>query len=220
MAKIKKFIITYPQILLLAYWPVHGVWYFLLQQTTMGRDPIPIVCGFDSVIPFCEWFVIPYIMWYVQLALMGFYTFFKRPSKFFRLSIMVAGGAFVCMLICSLLPMYFDRSGMEAFPRENLLVEGVKLIRGIDPPTTVLPSMHVYVSVALHVCLCKDEILSSRKALKYSSLVLSVLITLSTVFIKQHSVIDVVAALILIPIMYCIAYLPKYTKSCSFFKAD
>ncbi len=220
MSKVKEYVKAHPQIWLLAYWPVHGLWYSLLQQTTMGRDPFPIVCGLDYKIPFCEWFVIPYILWYVQLGLLGIYTFFKRPSKFFRLSVMVAGGAFVCMLICTLIPMYFDRAGMEAFPRENLLVEAVKLIRGIDPPTTVLPSMHVYVSVALHICLCKDEKLARYKLLKYSSLALCLLISASTVLIKQHSIIDVFAAFALVPIMYCLAYVLKYPRVSKFFKAE
>ncbi len=220
MSKIKDFIKSHPQIYLLAYWPVHGIWYSLLQQTTMGRDPFPIVCALDYNIPFCEWFVIPYVLWYVQLSLLGIYTFFKRPSKFFRLSVMVAGGAFVCMLICTFIPMYFDRAGMESFPRENLLVEAVKLIRGIDPPTTVLPSMHVYVSVALHICLCKDEKLAKHKLLNYLSLVMCLLISASTVLIKQHSVIDVLAAFALLPIMYIIAYVPKYSRLSKIFMAD
>ena len=220
MSKLKNFIKNNPIVLLLAYWPIHGVWYFLLQQTTMARDPIAIVCAWDYNIPFCEWFVIPYAMWYVQLGLMGLYTFVKRPSKFLRLSLMVAGGAFVCMLICTAIPMYFDRSGMESFPRDNLLVDAVKLIRGIDPPTTVFPSMHVYVSLALHICLCKDEKLANHKLLKASSLVLSLLITASTVLIKQHSIIDVIAAIVLVPIMYCVAYVPKYSRLCKFFGAD
>ncbi|MBQ3196270.1 MAG: phosphatase PAP2 family protein [Clostridia bacterium] len=217
MSKIKDYVKTHPQIWLLIYWPIHAVWYSLLQQTTMGRDPLPIVCSLDYKIPFCEWFVIPYALWYVQLALMGIYTFIKRPCKFFRFSIMVAGGACVCMIICTFIPMYFNRVGMEAFPRDNLLVEAVKLIRGIDPPTTVLPSMHVYVSVALHICLCKDEKLASRKVLKYASLVLSILITASTVLLKQHSIIDVFAAFVLLPIMYFLAYVVKYPRLSKFF---
>jgi len=80
--------------------------------------------------------------------------------------------------------------------------------------------MHVYVSVALHICLCKDEKLARYKLLKYSSLVLCLLISASTVLIKQHSIIDVFAAFALVPIMYCLAYVLKHQRLSKFFKAE
>lgn len=210
MKKIIKYIKEKPQCLLLLYWLFHSVWYEILQQTTMDRNPIPISCEWDKYIPLWEFMVIPYGMWFIQIAGMMGYTLIKQPKKLFRIIAMVGGGGIICMTICSVIPMYFDRSALDMTYANNIFGDIVALIHKYDEPTTVLPSMHVFVTVSLHICLCKDESLSKHKWLKICSLVLCVSITAATALIKQHSLLDIASALALVPVMYCVAYLPKY----------
>lgn len=212
MSKIKDFIKTHKYILLLLYWPFHGIWYLVLQDITMGRDPVAIVSSLDFIIPFCEWMIIPYVLWYPQLITTLLYTVIKNPKGFIRAAVMIMGGCLVCMVICTVFPMYFERQGMPMLQNDNMLTSAVKALQGFDPPTTVLPSMHVYVSLACHVVLCKDPWARRNRLLIGSSALLSVAISLSTVTIKQHSIIDVAAAVVLVGIMYFVAYTPKYER--------
>ncbi len=212
MKKLKEFIRRYPYALLFAYWPFYGIWYSVLQAITMERDPYPLVCGLDMEIPFCEWLIIPYVLWYLQLLGVGIYSFLYNPKGFIRLCLLVTGGTTFCLIVCTLFPMYFDRTGMVLYYNDNLLTDLVRFLQGFDPPTTVMPSMHVYVTLALHIGLCKDEYARKNKLLLACSLVYSLTVCLATVVTKQHSILDVGASVLLISVMYFVAYVPKYKR--------
>ena len=77
------------------------------------------------------------------------------------------------------------------FPRDNIFTDLVRWLYRTDTPTNVLPSIHVFNSLAIHMSLTNCEALRNRKGIRRASLVLTVLIILSTMFLKQHSVIDV-----------------------------
>lgn len=208
MSKLKEYIKNNLFVLILLYWPIHGIWYTVLQAITMNRNPIPIYHSLDSIIPFCEWFVIPYVLWYAEIAAVSVYMLLKNKEGFVRLYTYMFGGMFVCMLICTIVPMYFDRSAIAMYPNDNLLTDAVKFLQGFDNPTTILPSMHVYVACGLHFAVIKDKELGT-KAVKIASTMLCLSICLATVFIKQHSVYDVVAALALTAPMYYVGFKSK-----------
>ena len=77
------------------------------------------------------------------------------------------------------------------FPRENVFTDAVRWLYRTDTPTNVLPSIHVFNSLAIHMSLTNCEALRDKKVIRYGSLVLTLLIIMSTMFLKQHSVIDV-----------------------------
>ena len=96
----------------------------------------------------------------------------------------------------------------------NLFVQVVKLLYRIDTPTNIFPSMHVFIAVA-----CGGAILKNGNCRKYKSVMwgtgtLTVLVVLSTVFLKQHSVVDVVFSIVLYGICYYVFYrvLPGYKE--------
>lgn len=212
MQKLKDFIKTNKHAVILVYWLIHGVWYQILQGVTMGRNPAAISCGADRLIPFSEWFVMPYILWYVQIVAVTVYLLFRNKEIFTRLYIFLFCGMFVCMMICTFIPMYFDRTGIVMYPYDNLLTDCVRLVQGIDPPTTVLPSMHVYVTIGLHIALCKDKAFSENKLACAASAFFALAVCAATLFTKQHSLYDVLAALPLCAVMYLVAYIPKYKR--------
>lgn len=215
---IRDFVKENKHIWIMGYWIIHCSWYLILQEITMARDPYPIVCSLDKAIPFCEWFILPYCAWFVDIVAVSLYLFFKNREGFIRLYLYLFTGMFICMLICTVIPMYFDRTGMELYQRDNLLTDVVKLLQGFDEPTTVMPSMHVYVAVGLCVATLKDKSLGSSAVVKFCAVTLCVAICLSIVFTKQHSVLDGVAALALCLPIYFLAYKPKYSKLFNFFE--
>ena len=77
------------------------------------------------------------------------------------------------------------------FEDNNIFTEIVKKLYLIDTSTNVFPSIHVFNSVGTHITLSKNERIKKHKGFMNCSLVLCILIILSTVFLKQHSTLDV-----------------------------
>ena len=90
-----------------------------------------------------------------------------------------------------------------------------KIVKGLyktDTSTNVFPSIHVYNSLAVHIALAKCKALKNKPAVRYASLVLCILICMSTIFLKQHSVIDVIGGFALMAVMYVFIYVIDYKK--------
>jgi len=93
--------------------------------------------------------------------------------------------------------------------RSNILIDLVHFLYDKDTPTNVCPSIHVFATIATHICLVKSphmKELIPRQTIKHLSLILSVLICLSTMFLKQHSVIDVICGILLATVLYFVVF--------------
>ena len=93
------------------------------------------------------------------------------------------------------------------FERDNIFTRMMALIYAADTNTNVLPSIHVIGSALVVFALFDAKPLKGRRFiwLKVGSILLAILITLATVFVKQHSVLDIYAGLAAcIPIYFLI----------------
>lgn len=147
---------------------------------------------FDDMIPFCEFFVIPYLLWfpYMILAVAYFIFYNKNKHEYYQLTFNLMLGMTVFLIVSYIYPNVQHLRPTE-FPRENIFTELVRWLYRTDTPTNILPSIHVFNSLAIHMSLTSCEALQKHKIIRYSSLTLTILIILSTMFLKQHSVIDV-----------------------------
>lgn len=102
------------------------------------------------------------------------------------------------------------------FEHDNIFVELVKFIYRTDTPTNVLPSLHVYNSLGCYIAISKDEKLRQKKWMKPVAFITTVLIIMSTMFLKQHSVIDVSAAFLTAYVVYVFTYEPVRKKHPSY----
>ena len=91
-------------------------------------------------------------------------------------------------------------------PRDNVFTRLVQFLYSTDTPTNLWPSIHVYNSLGAHFAIVKSKHFENRKGIKVASFVLSTSIILSTMFIKQHSLFDVLTAFGLSAIMYLVVY--------------
>lgn len=69
-------------LLLLAYWPVYLLLFLFVEWLNPPQRCHMVQCWLDDLIPFCELFVIPYLLWFVLLAWMTVYTLFRAPEVF------------------------------------------------------------------------------------------------------------------------------------------
>lgn len=204
MEKFKKLTHKYWHVLAFLGFAVIAGWYFLMQAID-PRTPWLVECPIDKMIPFCEWFILPYVLWYGYVSLPMVYLFFKSRHDFLRMAVYLFSGMAVCMLICTVFPNAIDFRP-ETLPRDNFLCSLTQLIYSNDRPTNVFPSMHCYESVAICVAFLKARSINPPKWVKIAMIVMAALICLSTVFIKQHSVIDGVVGVALAVPMYYFAY--------------
>ena len=88
----------------------------------------------------------------------------------------------------------------------------LRFIYGADKPTNVFPSIHVFNSIGCAIALIKSKKFKDNKPMHIFAIISAVLITLSTMFIKQHSVMDAVAASIIAYILYQLIYKREHPR--------
>jgi hypothetical protein len=188
---------------LLFGWVVYFVLYFLTENLIPAENCHPVHCVLDDLIPFCEWFLIPYVFWYVLIVIsLGYFALYDVNS-FRRLQIFLIVTQLVAMAVYILFPTRQDLRPI-LFERDNLLTHGVAFLYSFDTNTGVCPSLHVAYSLGIAAVWGKKRDVSP---LWKGFVILSViLICLSTMFIKQHSAVDVLAAIPLSLLAGWIAY--------------
>lgn len=189
-------------------------WFLYIENTiTPDLSTIHIMhCSLDDVIPFCEYFIIPYISWFLYIAVACMLVLLKgTDSEYVKLGISLILGMSLSLTICMIYPNGLNLRPDE-FPRQNIFSHLVSLIYSSDTSTNVFPSIHVFNSLAIHISISKLKALENYKWVKNSSLILCILICLSTVFLKQHSVLDVLGATILTLVLYIAIYVLDYTR--------
>lgn len=196
----------------LLYFFLYMQWFMWLENTiTPDTNFTNLHVALDDMIPFCEYFIIPYLLWFLYIPLVLAVIFFSSRKEFYQASAYLFTGMSICLLICTLFPNGQDLR-VESFERDNLFTTVMGLIYEADTNTNVFPSIHVFNSIGAFVILCKSSILRNRIWIKIGSGVLSILIILSTMFLKQHSVVDVIGGIILGGLMYIIVYVINWSR--------
>lgn len=191
---------------LLIYWPVFGILFFMLEKVIPWDYYYPMHCSFDDLIPFNEWFVFPYIFWFVYLIGIHVYTLLYDIPAFKRLMCFIILTYSAALVIYIMFPNCQNMRPAE-FERDNILTRFMADYYSFDTHTNVCPSLHVIGSVAVMTCALNMECFKTPLWRTFFICV-TVLISISTVFLKQHSVMDIVAAL---PICF-MAYFPAYVE--------
>ena len=160
----------------------------------------------DSYIPFCEYFIVPYLLWffYVGATILYFAFLNKSAKEYYRLIWNLGLGMTIFIFISWIYP-----NGQDLRPRlagDNVFEQAVMLLYQADTPTNIFPSIHVFNSVTCCIALMKNEACRRRRVLSAGIVLLTVLIIMSTVMLKQHSVIDIAGAFAMSAILYPIVY--------------
>lgn len=219
-AAMKAFFKKYRHAWILSYVFIYLIWFFYLNQASLDSFH-SVYLPFDDLIPFNEWFIIPYYIWFAYVPLVVGYFFFTSPKDFYHCTAFLFIGMTVCLIFYTIYPtgVYF-RPDLDSLNRDNVLIRLTKVIYTVDVGTNVCPSIHCFNSIGLWISIVKSEKLHNRKGIQIGSFVLSVLICLSTMFVKQHSVIDVIAAMVLAMIMYILVYCIPHSKGKIFKKQN
>ena len=184
----------FSHIKLLGGWIIYFILYFLTENLIPRENCHPIHCWLDDVIPFNEFFLIFYCGWFLLVFGSLLYYLLYDVERFRKLQIYIMCTQAIAMFIYIVYPSRQDLRP-EVFPRENILTALMSFIYAFDTSTGVCPSLHVGYSMAILSVTSKDPFLS--KGLKAFLTFFIVIICAAVCFVKQHSAVDVFAALIM-----------------------
>lgn len=190
---------------------IYMPWFTYLERRTNVRYTM-VHSPLDSYIPFVEYFVVPYLLWFAFIAATGLYFFFTEKQSFCRMAAFTITGMTLFLIICTFFPNG-QNLRPQTFAHDNIFVDMVKIIYSMDTPTNVLPSLHVFNSLGAAVAVAHSGRLKKHPRVRYGAYLLAVLIILSTVFLKQHSVTDVFAAFAMALLIYPLVYVMQEKKA-------
>ncbi len=204
----------FSHLLLLLSWVGYFTLYVLTEHLIPAERCTPVHIWLDDRIPFCEYFLIPYVFWYALVAgSLGYFLFYNVDS-FKRLQIYIIITQIAAMTIYILFPTRQDLRP-EEFLRDNVLTRCIAFLYQFDTNTGVCPSLHVAYSLGIASVWLKER--DASVWWKVFVVIAVILICLSTMFIKQHSALDFFAALPICLLAEILVYgkkywLPKYKR--------
>lgn len=144
----------------------------------------------DDKIPFLPVFVIPYAAWYLIAYGMALLLFLRDEEQFFRYALFLVLGMAISCTAYILWP-----NGQLLRPEVlggGLCSRMIALLYSVDSPVNSAPSLHVIYAFASNSAILRYTRLSGcRRPAAALSWISTVLICISTVCVKQHSVADV-----------------------------
>ena len=195
------------------YWVIYLIWFFWLDLTVKNPKYI-IHSPIDDLIPFNEWFVFPYCSWFLLLAGVTALLWWCDTASYDKLCLMMFSGITFCLIVYMLLPNGLDiRPTAEAVGRDNLAMTIMKMLWSADASVNVCPSIHCQSSGCMALAFSQSRLAKDRPGWKVLAWVWAGLICASTVFTKQHSIIDVVCGLALVAVWVPVLYRPAKAKT-------
>ncbi len=189
---------------LLLFWVFYLFSFFILERVVV-TEYISVCSQLDDIIPFCEFFIIPYVFWYLYLVIIHIYTLKYDVDSFKKLMYFLILSFGTATVVFAVFPNIQHLRPTE-FSRDNIFTDIVKFLYVIDTNTNVCPSLHVVGSFAVLFTAWNAKGLN-RPLYRTIFLITAVLIMLSTVFLKQHSVVDIFAGILLSVAVYPLAFI-------------
>ena len=181
------------------------LWFKLLEDIPRARYH-DLASFIDRMIPFAEIFIVPYISWFALQAAWVSFLFFYDREAYDKLVTILMFGMTVFLIVSTVYPTALTLRPWHV-ARENVFVDMVRWLWRIDTSTNVWPSIHVYNTTALIFTLFTTRDRNVILKVRVPMFVWCVLIILSTMFLKQHSVGDVLSGLALAGIGYLLVYI-------------
>lgn len=198
---------------LLLLFALLGAIFFQLERTVVPKYWMS--SALDAYIPFLPVFVIPYLLWFPFIGIGLWLLFWKDREQFVPTMLLLCAGFAAADLIFFLFPNgqllrpTYTGDGPFAWLVTHLIYAN-------DTNTNCCPSLHVMHQIAVCAGLLRSRLFRERPAGRVALIVFSALVCSATVFLKQHSILDVLVALLLEYPLYRVCFpsraLPQDTR--------
>ena len=184
-------------------WIAYFLLYVLTERLIPAESCHVVHCALDDLIPFCEYFAVFYVGWYAFVFFSLLYYFIYDVDCFRGLQKFIIVTQLVAMLCYIFFPSRQELRPLF-FERDNLFTRTMGLLYRIDTPTGVCPSLHAAYAIAICSGVLKDKL--ALRSVKVGVTLFTLAVCASVCFVKQHSALDVLAALPLCLLAEIIAY--------------
>jgi hypothetical protein len=170
---------------------------FYIMLNTSKRGVHDLVTPIDNMIPFMKVFIIPYVAWYAFIFIIVVYLFFKDREVYYTTVISYNFG-----LIAAYITFFFFQTTVPRpeITGSDVLSKMVLSIYGADQPYNCFPSIHVLTSFLMVKALSASKI---KNKLNLGVVWLSaVAIIMSTLFVKQHVILDAVSGIVYADVIF------------------
>lgn len=192
-----------PLTLLLAI-PIMNLTYILINNfSTTGTN---VTISLDQEIPFLAVFIVPYIFWYLFIPLSFFILCLKDKRVYYKTIFIYIVGCLTASIIFIFYQTTVPRSTVAG---NDIFTNIIRMIYANDNPVNCLPSLHVFTSYLVIRAIAGSTLSNFRN--NAITVTISVLIIVSTLFTKQHAILDVVSGIILAEIL--IYFVNRYEKN-------
>ena len=141
------------------------------------------------------------------LAAVTALLWWNDTESYDKLCLMMFSGMTFCLILYMVLPNGLDiRPTAEAVGRDNIAMQIMQLLWKADASVNVCPSIHCQSSGCMALAFSQSRLAKGRPGLKVLAWVWAALICASTVFTKQHSILDVVCGLALVAVWVPVLY--------------
>lgn len=207
---LQRFLEKNKHFMLMLYFIIYLAWFMFLEQHVTTHFHV-IHMDIDDYIPFCEFFIVPYLLWFPYIAVVILYMGFRDKKEYFNMCAFLFTGMTLFLIISTVFPNgHFLRP--TAYERDNFFTQLCSILYSTDTATNLFPSIHVYNSIGVHLAIANSEKTKHNKPVRLASGILMVSIILSTVFLKQHSMFDVLTAFLTASIVYLVVYAKNWEK--------
>jgi membrane-associated phospholipid phosphatase len=190
--------------------PLLNICYMVLNHE--GARVYNLMTDIDAQIPFVPAFIIPYLSWYPFIIMMLIVILANSRGTYYRTLIALCLG-----LIASYIIYYFYQTTVPRPPitGQGILYSLVRFTYNTDNPFNCFPSIHVLTTYLVWkgALECKGLNIIMR----FFTSFMFVAIVLSTLFVKQHYLLDIAAAILIAEVLYfiigkCLAVSLKSSK--------
>ena len=185
----------------IAVWFVIYMGLFGFLEIVPPKDVHLIHCALDDRIPNMAIFIYPYVSWFPYILVCAALAIKNLDDRQFKKAVLVlTTGMNIFLFISYVWPTGLDLRESIVYDLHTLSGNLLKFVQTVDTPKSVFPSMHVYVTLVLQYTLEMQKKLVPALGI-WVGRVLAVLIVLSTMFTKQHSAVDVTAAIVMFAVL-------------------
>jgi membrane-associated phospholipid phosphatase len=166
---------------------------FIADVARTGSPSTPAI-AFDRAIPLQPVWALVYGALYLFLILLPVFT--VREEEHLRRTVWAYLSVWITAYICFLAyPTVAPR--MDTVAGDGFAVWGLRFLYGADPPYNCFPSLHV-----AHSFVSALTVYRVHRKVGAFALIMAVLVAVSTLFTKQHYVLDVVAGVLMALVAY------------------
>lgn len=155
-----------------------------------------LVTEIDTLVPFNQYFIMPYLLWYAFLPCMLIYFCFKAPSLYKKQLWVINCGILLCYVTYIFFQTYVPR---PIILENDFFCNLVKVMYSNDNPYNAFPSIHVLTSYS--ILLGCQQLLAEKPVFMTAGICMSLLIIISTLFLKQHVILDVIASITIVTML-------------------